>query len=147
METTDGGSDSDSDSTDDEDSDSSSNNDTDDSNDDDDDDDETDVDTESADEDECVGLTQNDCDSLVDDDGDRECAYNSVSSDCYGIERREGRFGSGNFDDGYSAALTNGNSQAADLKAIIGVLGAIVGILCVVIAGGVWFFYSQKDGV
>merc|ERR1712130_73265 len=113
---------------------------------DDDDEDDIEIDTDSEDVDECI-LTQNDCDSLVDDDGDRECAYNSVSSDCYSIERREGRLGSGNFDDGYNAAQVKATKDMDELNTIVGILGAIVAILVVIIAISAWFFYSQNNKV
>merc|ERR1719242_2955007 len=59
---------------------------------------------DSDEEDLCIGLTQNECGAIVRDDGDAECAFNTVTGDCYDIERREGRMGSGNFDDGYNTA-------------------------------------------
>merc|ERR1712204_100003 len=65
-------------------------------------DDSTDADSD-EDVDLCIGLQQLDCSSLIEDDGDAECAFNTVTGDCYSIERRDGRMGSGNFDDGYNA--------------------------------------------
>merc|ERR1711971_467871 len=113
----------------------------------DDEDDEEDV-IESEEEDLCEGLIERDCDALANEDGDVECAYNKVSGDCYGIKRREGRFGSGNFDDGFIAAQQEAEKDQSGLYAVIGVLGGVVGIMFIVIAfGGYWVYNnSSKNG-
>merc|ERR1712154_417247 len=111
-----------------------------------DDDDEEDV-IESEEEDLCEGLIESDCDELTDDDGDVECAYNKVSGDCYGIERRQGRFGSGNFDDGFIAAQQEADKESAGLYAVIGVLGGVIGIMIILIAfGGYWLYNNSNKG-
>merc|ERR1712173_150931 len=79
------------------------------------------------------------------DDGDLECAFNKVSGDCYAIERREGRFGSGNFDDGFIAAQQEAEKENAVLYAVIGVLGGVVGIMLIVIALGGYYLYSNGN--
>merc|ERR1712228_235012 len=122
--------------------------DNDDSNDEDDstdDDDSLDADTDSEEEDICDGLIENDCNDLTDDDGDVECAYNKVSGDCYGIERREGRFGSGNFDDGFIAAQQEAEKENSGLYAVIGVLGGVIGIMLLVIAFGGYHLYNKSN--
>merc|ERR1712154_207286 len=118
--------------------------------------DETDTDTDSTDDDDeedvveeeeedlCEGLIESDCDELTDDDGDVECAYNKVIGDCYGIERRQGRFGSGNFDDGFIAAQEEAEKESSGLYAVIGVLGGVVGIMFIVIAFGGYWIYNNK---
>lgn len=109
--------------------------------------DDDDDDDEEDDEDECIGLTQTDCNSLEDDDGDRECAYNQVSGDCYGIERREGQYGSGTFDDGYNTAKAQATQDTANLEAIVGIFAGIVVVLVCIISGGAWYFYTRHgDG-
>merc|ERR1719384_1342194 len=130
------------------DDDDDSNDDDDDSNDDDDDDsDDVDVDTDDEEEDICEGLVESDCDDMTDDDGDMECAYNKVSGDCYGIERRQGRFGSGNFDDGFIAAQKEADKESAGLYAVIGVLGGVIGIMIILIAfGGYWLYNNSNKG-
>merc|ERR1719242_976116 len=121
--------------------------DNDDSNDEDDsnDDDSLDADTDSEEEDICDGLIENDCNDLTDDDGDVEGAYNAVSGDCYGIERREGRFGSGNFDDGFIAAQQEAEKENSGLYAVIGVLGGVIGIMLLVIAFGGYHLYNKSN--
>merc|ERR1712241_1056509 len=101
-----------------------------------------DVDTDSE-EDLCEGLIESDCNDATDDDGDAECAYNAVSGDCYGIERRQGRFGSGNFDDGFIAAQQEADKDKSGLYAVIGVLGGVIGIMMIAIAFGA--YYTQNN--
>jgi len=115
---------------------------------DDDSDDESDdsVDVDSEEEDLCIGLTLNDCSEVVEDDGDAECAYNAVTGDCYSIERRDGRMGSGNFDDGYNAAIKQADDDQAQLELLVAVLGVLVGILVLVIIGGAFYLYKKGDG-
>merc|ERR1712039_348692 len=109
------------------------------------DEDETDEADDEEEEDICVGLIESDCDDVTDEDGDMECAYNAVSGDCYSIERRQGRFGAGNFDDGFIAAQEEAKKDNAGLYAIIGVLGGVVGIMLIVIAFGGYYWYSQSN--
>merc|ERR1712244_68206 len=99
-------------------------------------------------EDICECLIETDCGNETDEDGDLECAYNKVSGDCYGIERRQGRFGSGNFDDGFIAAQEEAEKESSGLYAVIGVLGGVVGIMFIVIAfGGCWIYNNKgKNG-
>merc|ERR1719384_627580 len=103
------------------------------------------VDADSEEEDVCEGLVESDCNDLADDDGDLECAYNKVSGDCYGIERREGRFGSGNFDDGFIAAQQEAEQDKSGLYAVIGVLGGVIGIMMILIAFGGYYLYNQSN--
>jgi len=82
---------------------------------------------------------------VTDDDGDMECAYNAVSGDCYGIERRQGRFGAGNFDDGFIAAQEEAEKESSGLYAIIGVLGGVVGIMLIAMAFGGYYIYTLSN--
>lgn len=102
-----------------------------------------DVDSESE-EDICGGLVEYDCLDLSDDDGDAECAFNAVQNDCYSIERRDGRHGSGNFDDGYNTAKQQAVVESNQLTTLIGVLGGIIGALVLIISGGGYYFYKTK---
>merc|ERR1712048_1384505 len=100
-----------------------------------DDDDETDDSEDDDDETDTDSETDTDTEDETDEeaeDGDMECAYNAISGDCYGIERRQGRFGAGNFDDGFIAAQEEAEKESSGLYAIIGVLGGVVGILLIV---------------
>merc|ERR1711971_1166120 len=101
------------------------------------------VDVDSEEEDLCIGLTLNDCSEVVEDDGDAECAYNAVTGDCYSIERRDGRMGSGNFDDGYNAAIKQSDDDQAQLELLVAVLGVLVGILGLLVIGGAFYLYKK----
>merc|ERR1712228_955019 len=94
------------------------------------------IDDDSDEEDLCIGLTQNECGAIFRDDGDAECAFNTVTGDCYDIERREGRMGSGNFDDGYNTAREQADNEQAQLELLVTVLGVTVGLLVLIIIGG-----------
>merc|ERR1711997_458511 len=108
------------------------------------DDESTDVDTDSEeDENLCVGLTQTECGGIVAEDGDAECAFNAVTGDCYEIERREGRMGSGNFDDGYNKAKQQADDAQAQLELLVAVLGGVIGLLVLVIIGGAIYVYRK----
>jgi len=103
------------------------------------------IDVDSDEEDLCVGLTQSECGSEVRDDGDAECAYNAVSGDCYDIERREGRMGSGNFDDGYNTAKKNADDEQAQLELLVTVLSVVIGLLVLVIIGGAVYVWKKSN--
>merc|ERR1719333_1321623 len=122
-----------------------SNSNDDDSDDDSDSDDDNSIDADSDEEDLCIGLTQNECGDVVADDGDAECAYNAVTGDCYDIERRDGRMGSGNFDDGYNTAKQQADDEQAQLELLVAVLGGVVGVLILVIIGGAIYFYKKGN--
>merc|ERR1712129_288003 len=107
-------------------------------------DDSTDVDSD-EDVDLCIGLAQLDCSSLIEDDGDAECAFNTVTGDCYSIERRDGRMGSGNFHGGYNAAITQADDEQKQLELLVAVLGAFVGILTLVVLGGAFYLYKKTN--
>jgi len=103
-------------------------------------------DDDSLDEDECAGLAESDCNTMYDDDGDQECAFNKEGEECYGIARRAGQHGSGNYDDGFNAAQTQAAQKTDELVTIIGVLGAVVAMLMLVVVGGAYYVYSKKKG-
>merc|ERR1712244_145400 len=108
-------------------------------------DDSNSIDVDSEEEDLCVGLTQSQCGDAVADDGDAECAYNAVSGDCYDIERRDGRMGSGNFDDGYNTARQQADDEQAQLELLVAVLVGVVCVLILVIIGGAIYFYKRGN--
>merc|ERR1712154_593085 len=103
-------------------------------------------DDDSLDEDECAGLAESDCNTMYDDDGDQECAFNKEGEECYGIARRAGQHGAGNYDDGFNAAQTQAAQKTDELVTIIGVLGAVVAMLVLVVVGGAYYVYSKKKG-
>merc|ERR1712113_931196 len=98
-----------------------------------------------SDDDDCIGREQDDCDEQTDDNGDVECAFNIVENTCKSYVRREGRYGSGNFDDGYIAAKDQAAKESSELTTLIGILGGIIGALILIIAGGGYYFYRQMN--
>merc|ERR1712129_441752 len=76
----------------------------------------------------CIGLQQLDCSTLVEDDGDAECAFNTVT------------------DDGYNAAITQADDEQQQLELLVAVLGAFVGILTLVVLGGAFYLYKKTNG-
>lgn len=109
------------------------------------DDDSDSIDVDSDEEDLCIGLTQNECGAIIRDDGDAECAFNTVTGDCYDIERREGRMGSGNFDDGYNTAREQADNEQAQLELLVTVLGVTVGLLVLIIIGGILYVWTKSN--
>eukprot|EP01084_Bolivina_argentea_P273484 465872_1 len=97
-----------------------------------------------SDEDECVGLLQTACGDVASADGGQECGFNKETGECYGIERRAGTIGSGNFDDGYNAARQSAAEEASELYTVVGVLGGVIGALVLIIAGGGYYLYNKN---
>eukprot|EP00481_Brizalina_sp_1-RS-2013_P000505 TRINITY_DN1286_c0_g1_i1.p1 TRINITY_DN1286_c0_g1~~TRINITY_DN1286_c0_g1_i1.p1 ORF type:complete len:190 (-),score=54.06 TRINITY_DN1286_c0_g1_i1:6-575(-) len=98
----------------------------------------------------CIGESSKDnCEDLAEDDGSKLCAFNERTSNCYAImEVRRGRFGSGNFDDGFIAAQTEHAQTASELEVIIGVMGGVIAALfLVLICGGYWLFNNYKSNI
>merc|ERR1719229_736198 len=141
--------DQDSDDTDDDDTDSQ--NDGDDANDDDtndtDDDtaDDTDDDADDEEEDQCAGLEEEDCARQHDDDGNQVCGRNVNTDECYEVVESRGIYGRGNFDEGYSSAQQEAEKDKSAMNLVIGIMGAVIGVLVLGILGGAYFvFQNQK---
>jgi len=149
---TDSDDDSDDDDSDDTDSDDDDSDDTDSDDDSDDDDDDSD-DTDSSDGGSssatttssavsyCASLSSSQCANAYANDGTAICAVNSVSSNCYAVVASQGKYGSGNFDEGWNAASNEMEVETQNLQLIVGVLGGLVALLVLcVIAGGCVFW-------
>merc|ERR1712051_902375 len=52
----------------------------------------------------CAQLAANECSNAYANDGTAICAVNAVSQSCYAVVASSGMYGSGNYDDGYTAA-------------------------------------------
>eukprot|EP00483_Globobulimina_turgida_P000022 UN00022 len=99
----------------------------------------------SPEDDSCDDLEQTECnDEDEDGDGDKDCSFNSITQECYSIIRSEGQLGHGNFDDGYTAAQQQAVEDAAQLNKIVAVLGALIGLLILIIAGGAYYIYAKQ---
>merc|ERR1712242_558616 len=93
----------------------------------------------------CAQLTSSDCASAYADDGTAICAMNAVSQSCYAVVASSGMYGSGNYDDGYTAAAAEMEKDTAKLNTIVGVLGAIVALLVLTFVGGGYFFWKKQQ--
>jgi len=97
-----------------------------------------------ADDDACIGLDANECGNTFGDDGMQLCGYNTMTENCYEVVMTAGTRGSGNFDDGYTAAQAVADEQAAQLYTAIGVLGGIMAILVLTVLGGAYYIRSNR---
>merc|ERR1712203_365175 len=95
----------------------------------------------------CAQLTSSECSTAYADDGTAICAVNAVSQSCYAVVASAGMYGSGNYDDGYTAAASEMEKDTAKLNTIVGVLGALVGLLVVTFVGGGYFFWKKQQDV
>jgi len=91
----------------------------------------------------CASLSQNQCANAYADNGQAICAMNAVSDSCYAVVAQKGMYGSGNYDDGYSAAAQEMEQESQKLNAIVGVLAAIVVLLVLALLGGGYFLYQK----
>merc|ERR1719242_2701469 len=71
----------------------------------------------------CASLSSNQCSNAYADDGSAICAVNAVNNNCYAVVASSGMYGSGNFDDGYTAAEAQMEAETQQLSTIVGVLG------------------------
>merc|ERR1712062_878914 len=91
----------------------------------------------------CAQLTSSECGNAYANDGTAICAVNAVSDNCYAVVASQGMYGSGNYDEGYSAAAAEMEQESQKLNAIGGVLAAIVVLLVLALLGGGYFLYQK----
>merc|ERR1712154_607796 len=105
-------------------------------------------DTESVEEeyvDPCADLEREESGEQHDDDGNQVCGLNVQTDTCYEVVESRGVYGRGNFDEGYNAAQQEAVAETANLNLIVGVMGAVIGVLVLVVAGGVYFVYQKSN--
>merc|ERR1712242_250781 len=93
----------------------------------------------------CAQLTSSDCASAYADGGTAICAMNAVSQSCYAVVASSGMYGSGNYDDGYTAAAAEMEKDTSKLNTIVGVLSALVALLVLTFVGGGCFFWKKQQ--
>merc|ERR1719245_1416023 len=93
----------------------------------------------------CASLTQTQCENAYTDGGQAICAMNVNSQSCYAVVASSGMYGSGNFDDGYTAATHEMEAETQKLNTIVGVLGATVLLLTLAFIGGGFFYYKKRQ--
>merc|ERR1712130_414031 len=104
-----------------------------------------DQDSNDSDDIDCTQIvSESDCLSELEDNGDSLCAYNAIQQNCYSIVRSRGERGNGNFDDGFNAALIT-QEDTNKLETLIAVFGAIIVVLVFVIIVGVYLAYHTKN--
>merc|ERR1712087_803786 len=106
--------------------------------------DDSDSETEDDDEDECAGLEADECSTLYDDDGNQVCGMNVQTAECYEVVESRGIYGRGNFDEGYTSAKQDAEATQSSLNLIVGVMGAVIGVLVLTIAGGAYFVHQNQ---
>merc|ERR1719283_578080 len=92
----------------------------------------------------CASLSSNQCSNAYADDGSAICAINAVSNNCYAVVAQSGMYGSGNFDDGYTAAEAQMEAETQQLATIVGVLGGMIAVLVLLFIGGGYYFYKKS---
>merc|ERR1719225_842286 len=92
----------------------------------------------------CASLSSNQCSNAYADDGNAICAVNAVSNNCYAVVAQSGMYGSGNFDDGYTAAEAQMEQETQQLATIVGVLGGMIAVLVLLFIGGGYYFYKKS---
>merc|ERR1712083_384063 len=93
----------------------------------------------------CASLTSNQCENAYTDGGQAICAMNVNSQSCYAVVASSGMYGSGNFDDGYTAATDEMEVETQKLNTIVGVLGGMVALLLLAFIGGGFFYYKKRQ--
>merc|ERR1712008_317795 len=80
--------------------------------------------------------SEEECGEQHDDDGNQVCGLNVQTDTCYEVVESRGVYGRGNFDEGYNAAQQEGVEETANLNLLVGIMGAVIGVLVLVVAGG-----------
>jgi len=109
-------------------------------------DDDIDSETDDDDVDLCAGLEADECSTQFDDDGQQVCGININTDECYEVVESRGIYGRGNFDEGYTSAQQDAEKAKSSLNLIVGVMGAVIGMLVLCIAGGAYFVYHRGHG-
>jgi hypothetical protein len=91
----------------------------------------------------CAELTSTECGNAYTTDGYAICAVNVESNNCYAVVASSGIYGSGNYDDGYTAAQQTAQEESQKLNTIVGVLAGIITIMALGIIGGAYYLHSR----
>eukprot|EP01084_Bolivina_argentea_P266069 451176_1 len=97
----------------------------------------------------CIGLTKSICDSLIIAsgngavNGDKECAYNIKTNDCYNIQRAETNTDK---NDNTVQNVHDHNERNAKLYLAVAVMcGIVIGLLIFIISGTLWVYVKKKN--
>merc|ERR1711879_659269 len=74
--------------------------------------------------------------------------FAALTSTLMSVIRVESRgiYGRGNFDEGYTSAQQDAEKAKSSLNLIVGVMGAVIGMLVLCIAGGAFFVFHRGHG-
>jgi hypothetical protein len=92
----------------------------------------------------CAQLATNDCSNAYANDGTAICAVNAVSQNCYAVVASSGIYGSGNYDDGFTAAQQSAEQESQKLNTIVGVLAGIITVMALGIIGGAYYLHTKS---
>merc|ERR1712083_362248 len=92
----------------------------------------------------CAGLTGAACTENYDANGNSLCAANVVTQNCYSVVASSGIYGSGNYDDGFTAAQQTAEEQTQKLNTIVGVLAGIITVMALGIIGGAYYLHTKS---
>jgi len=92
----------------------------------------------------CAQLATNDCSLAYANDGTAICAVNAVSQNCYAVVASSGIYGSGNYDDGFTAAQQSAEVESQKLNTIVGVLAGIITVMALGIIGGAYYLHTKS---
>jgi len=92
----------------------------------------------------CAQLATNECSNAYANDGTAICAVNAVSQNCYAVVASSGIYGSGNYDDGFTAAQQSAEAESQKLNTIVGVLAGIITVMALGIIGGAYYLHTKS---
>jgi len=72
---------------------------------------------------------------------------NVQTAECYEVVESRGIYGRGNFDEGYTSAKQEADAETSSLNLIVGIMGAVIGVLVLGIAGGAYFVYQNQKAM
>merc|ERR1712083_340738 len=84
------------------------------------------------------------CTENYDVNGNSLCAQNVVNQNCYSVVASSGIYGSGNYDDGFTAAQQTAEEQTQKLNTIVGVLAGIITVMALGIIGGAYYLHTKS---
>lgn len=89
-------------------------------------------------------MTGSECSNAYANDGTAICAVNAVSQTCYAVVASSGIYGSGNYDDGFTAAQQSAQEESQKLNTIVGVLAGIITVMALGIIGGAYYLHTKS---
>merc|ERR1711994_439842 len=70
-----------------------------------------------------------------------------MGDECYEVVESRGIYGRGNFDEGYTSAQQEAAKDRSALNLVVGIMGAVIGVLVLGIACGGYFVYQNQKAM